>query len=53
MTRRHRLEVGIETFARVGRHPDRQGSNHQAVTIDILPECTTSRADIWVCCSIS
>ena len=51
MARRQRLEVGVETFARVGWHPDRQGSNHQAVTIDILPECTTSRADIWLWCT--
>ncbi len=51
MTRRHRLEVGIEAFAMQGWHPDREGSNHQAVTIDIPPECTTSRADIWLWCT--
>ena len=37
MARRQRLEVGVETFARVGWHPDRQSSNHQTVAIDILP----------------
>ena len=36
MTRRHRLEVGVKPLTRVGWHPDREGSNHQAATIDIL-----------------